>query len=42
MLLGIEFATPAIYHATDFALGPLEKLQNRMLEELQIVEKGHY
>ena len=39
VLSGIEFATPAIYHATEFALGPLEKVQNRMLEELQIGEK---
>ena len=39
VLSGIEFATPAIYHATEFALRPLERVQRRILEELQYDEK---
>ena len=39
VLSGIEFATPAIYHATDYALSPLERVQRRMLDELQYTEK---
>ena len=39
VLSGIGFATPAIYHATEFALAPLERVQHRILEELQYDEK---
>ena len=34
----LEFPTPAIYHATEFALSPLDRVQTRMLNELQISE----
>ena len=34
----IEFGTPAFYHATAFALTPLDWVQNRMLEEVGLNE----
>ena len=34
----IEFGTPAFYHATVFALTPLDWVQNRMLEEVGLSE----
>ena len=34
----LEFLTPAIYHATLYALSPLDRVQKRKLRELQISE----
>lgn len=34
----LEFATPTLYHATEYALSPLESVQGRMLNELEITE----
>ena len=39
MLSYLEFAIPAVYHATNFALAPLHRVQKRMLNELIISEK---
>ena len=39
VLSGIEFATPTTYHANDYALSPLDRLQQRMLDELEYGEK---
>ena len=36
----VEFATPAVFHATDYALGPLDRVQNRMLEEIGITAEN--
>ena len=38
MLSFLEFPTPAIYHATEYTLSPLDRVQQRMLDELQISE----
>ena len=38
VLSGIEFATPALYHSSEYALRPLEKVQDRLLEELGFTE----
>ena len=34
----LEFPTPAMYHATEYALSPLDRVQERVLEELDISE----
>lgn len=35
----IEFATPTMFHATRYALSPLDRIQNRLLGELEICEE---
>ena len=32
----IEFSTPAVYHATNYALSLLDRIQDRLLDELDI------
>ena len=36
----LEFATPAIYHATDFILAALDRVQDRFLEALEISQEA--